>query len=794
VTMQAMTEPVDRYALLTDGTCVQIRTARPADWQAVHDFAAGLSRDSVYRRFFGLPKYPGVIIADAVCAPRPDPGTAAASRGALIALRADLVVGLAEWIRAGKTDEAEVAFAVADELHRRGVGTLLAEHLLDTAYRAGVRRLTAVTQSDNRAMLEVFTELGLPVGREWDEDQWALSIELDLAPDVREALRAVESLRERAAGDSSLRGFLEPRAVALIGDQADPVTRAVRENLRGFTGPLLCIGLDGSGPGCQVAADPTVDPAVDLAVITSPPEAAVEAARACAARGVKALIVTATGFDAEAGRTLLEVCRRAGMRLMGPGSLGVANLAGGSALNATATAIEAPATGPRAGRSGSAGVAVQSGGVGAALLGRLARLGIGPSSFAAVGEKYDVSANDLLMHWESDPGTRLGLLHVESFGNPRKFARTARRLSRRIPLLAVDPERSPSAARTALYAQAGIAAVPSLGALVAAAALLACQPLPLGRRVAVLANTHGTMVLARQLCVEAGLDIAASLNLTPAAGADALRRALAGIGKPEICDAVLVVLAPTVPGLPLDGLTRAAVAEEIPLLAVLPDQAETVAIRPDAAGNPVPCYNDTAVAALALVAAACAASLRVRDDIPPAAPPGIDYPAAAAIVDRCLTAPAGGELGAGELGAGDLAALLAAFGLDAPAPPGPADAGGARLTVASWQDPVFGPLLTCVQERPAEPGPVLLLPAAARDLTDLAARALGQAGRNSQHLEKLLVRVAHLIDGCPQVARLRVTAVAGADGQIRVIAGEASVAPARPADPHLRSLRRAPVE
>jgi acyl-CoA synthetase (NDP forming)/GNAT superfamily N-acetyltransferase len=760
------------YALLTDGACVQIRAAGAEDWQAVHDFGAALERESVYRRFFGFPKYPGKTIADAVCAPVPD--TVPAARGALLALLGERVVGLAEWIRADDPDEAELAFAVEDGLHGHGVATLLAEHLLDVARRVGLRRFVAITQADNRAMLNVFASLGIAAKRVWDEGTWSLSIDLELGPADREALLDVEARRERIADDASLRQILQPSCVAVIGDPHDPATRTVHDNLRAFAGRVETSGPDGG--------DLPPDVRIDLAVITSPPAAALQAARACARHKAHALIVTATGFDPPTGRALLAVCRGAGMRLLGPGSLGLAELGGDTQLNATLAAI------PMA--PGHTGIAVQSGGVGLALLSHLTRLGIGVSSFVAVGEKYDLSANDLLMHWELDPDTRLGLLHVESFGSPRKFARTARRLSHRIPLLAVDPEQSPSQARTALYAQAGITTVPSLGALTAAAALLTHQPAPRSRRVAVLGNTHGMVSLASAACVRAGLDIVTAANISPDADARRLHQASTDAVGHDACDALLVALAPTARHAPIDAFSREGIPEDVALLVVLVDQPETVAMRTGVSGCCIPSYNDAEVAAQALGAAAAAAVRRTSSEPPPPdEPAGIDHRAAAGVIEGCLADTPRGRV----LYPLERAALLEAFGIrcSAAAPPPTA---AHTLTATAWQDSVFGPLLTCARGSDSTPAAVLLAPASARDLTDLAVRALGAPVPGSERLAALLARVAALIDSCPQVATACLTIWIDDSGVVCVEPKNVTVAPADRADPYLRRLRRAPVE
>jgi GNAT superfamily N-acetyltransferase len=760
------------YALLTDGSYVRIRPAVPDDWQTVHDFAETLGQESLYRRFFGFPKYPGKIVANSVCTPAAP--ASPARNGALLALVGERMVGLADWHATGTPGEAEIAFAVSDALHGRGVATLLAEHLLDVARRAGMSRFTAVTQSDNQAMLDVFTCLGVPAKFTWDDGTWMLSVDLELGADDKELLRDAEALRERIADDASLRLILEPRGIAVIGDPLNPATRVAQANAAAFGSVVAVAGPDGS--------DLPPDGPIDLAVVTSPPASAVAAARACAERGVRGLIVTATGFDGGAGRELLAICRTAGMRLVGPGSLGIANPAGGNALNVTLS--DRPIV------PGGAGVAVQSGGVGLALLSHLDRLGIGVRSFAGVGEKYDVSANDLLMHWEQDPETRLVLLHVESFGNPRKFARTARRLSRRVPLFAVDPEQSPGLARTALYAQAGIATVPSLGALVAVAALAAHQPEPRGPRVAVLGNTHGMVVLASAACREAGLDVVAETNIAPDADAGRLHRAMRSAAAGESCDTLLVALAPTAPQTPVDGLGHDAVPHDIPLLAVLVGQPEAVAVQQDASGRRIPCYNDAMAAAAALRAAVTATRIRACPRAASAEVSGVDRHAAHAVIAQCLaTVPRGRGLYASEQ-----SDLLAAYGIRSMPGDPEARRTAHEAIVTAWQDPVFGPLLTCERRGDSAVPAVILAPAGGSDPADAAARVLGADAAGAGDLAGLLARVAALMDDFPHVASARLTVWIAEDGAVRAEANQMSIVRGARLDPYLRRLRRAPIE
>ena len=267
------------------------------------------------------------------------------------------------------------------------------------------------------------------------------------------------------------------------------------------------------GVRCVPSAAALPEP-VDLAVIAVPARAVLGIAEECGQRGVNALVVISSGLDRPGRAELLGICRGHGMRLVGPDCFGVANTSIG--LDATLAA--------RHPRPGGAGLALQSGGVGVVLLEHLSRLGVGISSFVSLGDKDDVSGNDMLLWFESDAATKLAVLYLESFGNPRKFARTARQLGRTMPILAVNAGRSAKGkrlaaarapatvprplTRQALFEQAGVIATANFGELLDAAALLASQPVPAGSRVAVVSNTRGGAILAADACDDAGLQVA----------------------------------------------------------------------------------------------------------------------------------------------------------------------------------------------------------------------------------------------------------------------------------------------
>ncbi len=512
------------YALLADGTTVEIRPAEPGDTEAVLRFHQAMSPDNLYLRFFSMSKRAAEQEAQRVCRP------AGPDHAALLALLGDEVVGLASYEPTATPGVAEVAFAVADDMHGRGIATLLLEHLVSLGQARQVHAFAATTLPENTAMLRVFADAGLAVRRRLVDDV----IELTM-PIPREAALGADSAyldavadREQRAGVASLAPLLAPQSVAVVGASRHPgsIGRTILLNIRdaGFAGGLHAVNphaddIDGVPCVPSVSALPQVP---DMVVVAVPPPAVLRVARECGKQAVRSLVVITSGLGVSGDHRLLQVCRKYGMRLVGPNCFGIAVPAIG--LDATFSA-EHPAP-------GTAGLVVQSGGVGIAMLEHFSRLGIGISSFASVGDKMDVSGNDLLMWWEQDAATKLAVLYMESFGNPRKFARTARRVSAHLPVLTVHAGRSapgqraaashtaaaaaPLITRQALFEQAGVSATTSLGELLDAAALLANQPVPAGRRVAIVTNAGGAGVLAPDACVEAGLSVATVSHRTQA--------------------------------------------------------------------------------------------------------------------------------------------------------------------------------------------------------------------------------------------------------------------------------------
>ncbi|MEV8015850.1 GNAT family N-acetyltransferase [Streptomyces sp. NPDC086554] len=618
------------HALLADGTTACIRAVRLDDHSQLRGLYEEMSPANLRLRFFAASRRSAVQAADRACA-APRPGYRA-----LLAESKDQIIGLAEYERTDEPETAEISLAVAEGLHHRGIGTLLLEHLVSAARADGITAFTADALAENHEVLKVFADLGLRTARRFDGPELRCTIQLE---EDETYLTAVEA-RGSTADVASLKPLLRPGSIAVVGAgrKAGSVGRAVLRNLRTgvFTRQLFAVNPSVSSlmsvPAFpSVAALPQVP---DLAVLAVPARALPTTAEECGKAGVRALVVVTSGLDAAEAHALLTACRRYGMRMVGPNCLGISNTDKELSLDSTFAA--------RHPRRGTAGVAVQSGGAGIALLDGLSRLGLGVSSFVSLGDKYDVSGNDLLQWWECDGVTDLALLHLESFGNPRAFSRTARRVTRRMPVLTVDAGRtdagrraagSHSAAaatrtmtRQALFTQAGITATRTIGELLETAALLRSQPAPTGNRVVIVTNAGGAGVLAADACAEAGLALpplpadlvddlldvlpegastANPVDATAAVTEEQLKNCVDRLMRHGGIDVVLVVPVPTAVAAAtgedlVRALTGGPARRTRTVAAVRLDQALPVRLLPATGGGSLPAYADPQAAARAL--------------------------------------------------------------------------------------------------------------------------------------------------------------------------------------------------
>jgi acetyl coenzyme A synthetase (ADP forming)-like protein len=505
--------------ILRDGSTLRLRAPVQDDAGALGSFFSGLSERSLYQRFHGARTIDDELVAHFLEPNWHDRGvlvgTLAGAEGS------ERIVAVGEYDRLRDLAAAEAAFAVADELQGHGIGTRLLERLAALAAEQGIERFVAEVLPDNRAMLGVFESAGLEVTRELDGGEFEVCF--PIASTERYRMRVDE--RDHLAVTASLRPFFEPRSVAVIGAsrRRGSIGGELFRNVLAadFAGAAYPINRDGEAVGGVRAYTSIADvpELVELAVVCLPGPHVHEAAEAALVSGVKALCVISSGF-AEVGadgrerqERLLELVRAHGGRLVGPNCLGIAVPALG--LNAT--------FGPRPLPPGPIAFSSQSGALGLALLEKASERRLGFSAFVSIGNKADVSSNDLLEWWEDDDATELVLLYLESFGNPHKFARLARRIARRKPVLALKAGSTEAGARAAsshtaalassdtaveaLFHQAGVIRAGTLEELVDAAALLSSQPLPRGRRVGVLTNAGGLGILCADACAAAGLEL-----------------------------------------------------------------------------------------------------------------------------------------------------------------------------------------------------------------------------------------------------------------------------------------------
>ena len=530
--------------VLRDGTVASIREATAADRDAIRRFFHDLSPDSRRKRFFTPSEPPeSVIERMADSSNRHQALTLVVHR-----LRSDDLrpVAIASYI-AINPRVAEVAFAVDDGFHGKGLASLLLERLAIRAAQNGFERFQATTLADNTPMLEVFRDSGFEIRSKTNAG--VVELQLSLTPSA-EGVRSAEN-RDRLATAASLVPMLTPRAVAVVGVSRDPfsIGRRVFEALRagGFTGPIYPVNPNiDTLDDLRVYHSPRELPAgTDLAVIVVPAPAVLRVVDDCAAAGVKSLVVITAGF-AEAGeagralqRELVERVRNHGMRMVGPNCMGLLNASAAVRMNASFSPIMPP--------SGRVSLLSQSGALGIAILDLATERHLGLSTFISVGNKADVSGNDLLQYWEGDPDTAVILLYLESFGNPRRFARIARRIGRSKPIVAVKAGRTREGSRAAgshtaalaasdvaveaLFQQTGVIRADTIDEMFDIAACLDLQPLPAGRRVAIVTNAGGPGILAVDACVAAGLDVVEFGQATRARLA-AFLPAEASIGNP----------------------------------------------------------------------------------------------------------------------------------------------------------------------------------------------------------------------------------------------------------------------
>ncbi|MXG88575.1 GNAT family N-acetyltransferase [Nocardioides flavescens] len=664
--------------LLRDGRTAHIRPIQPADADLLREFYARVSDRSKYYRFFS--PMPRLSDRDVKRFTQVDHHERVAF---ILTLQGQMIaVGRYDVVRPG---EAEVAFLVEDQHQGRGIAQVLLEHLAQAARERGVDKFVAEVLPDNQRMIQTFRDAGYRVVSAYDEG--VLQLEFPIEP--TDTAIGIMQGREHVAEAASIHRFFNPRSVAVIGAsrRQDTIGQALVRNLvlGDFTGRVYAVNPTAravSGlPTYPTVGD--IEDDVDVAIVAVPADAVEDVVLDCAAKGVHGLVVISSGF-AETGeegrqrqRRLVGLSRSYGLRLIGPNALGIINTHPDVKINASLAGLMPP--------RGRAGFFCQSGALGSAILEKVNNRGLGLSTFVSAGNRADVSGNDLLQYWEEDESTEVVMMYLESIGNPRKFSRIARRVSLRKPVIAVRSGRTtqgvpmghavrkiaaPPQAVDAMFRQAGVIQVDTLDDMFDVAQLAAHQPLPRGRRVAIVGNSDALGLLAADAAAAVGLvvnkQVALSTEPTPEDFEDALDDA---IDDPDV-DAVVVVYIPPIDvGSAAIANVLAAVGEQsdkplvstflgaegVPELLRVPDLAGSTAGR-----GSVPSYPavEAAVRALARVVD-YAVWLRTPDGRAPD-PDTVDVAAAQAIVTKVLSTYPDGH----DLRADDLTALLAAYGID----------------------------------------------------------------------------------------------------------------------------------
>ena len=683
----------DGDVVLRDGSTVRIRVMRPSDEAGLCALLTSLSEESRWLRFYCLQNSSG-IAAEAHREANLDQafGLVACSG------KDERVVGHAFYAVVSE-QRAEVAFTIANDFQGRGLGSILLGQLAQVASATGIEIFEAEVVAANHAMLHVFRASGFPIEVNARAGQLQVVFPTSFTSEARKQFER----RESNAAVNALKLFFEPRAVAVIGASRHRGTIGgeILHNLLsyGFKGPVYPVN-----PAADVIENvksyPTIEAVpgpVDLAVIVVPAAHVVEAASACARKGVKALVVISAGFSEtgaegkERQAELINVCRAAGMRLIGPNCMGIANTNPSVLLDATF----APGVPPR----GRVGFSSQSGALGLAIMEFANSLGLGISTFVSVGNKADISGNDLLRYWESDDDTDVILLYLESFGNPKKFSEIARRVGRKKPIAVVKSGRSAAGARAtsshtgaliaasdvtvdALFRQAGVVRTDTLAELFDVASLLANQPLPNGRRVGIITNAGGPAILCADACEARGLEVPVlsdvsqdqlraflpagasvgnPVDMIASAPAEHYKQAIEIVGADENVDSLIVIFTPPLVTRADDvakSIIEAAqrIDKKKPLLSVFlsahdaPKELRTEKLC-------VPSYSFPETAAIALARATRYRQWRDRCDTYPARFDDIRTDEAAAVVAAALAR------GEGWLTPDEVAKIASCYGL-----------------------------------------------------------------------------------------------------------------------------------
>ena len=686
---------MERYvhdAVTRDGRTVRIRPITADDLDAMMEMWSRLTMETIRLRFFAPRRMDREQMRHFTEVDYHD-------RFALVAERNDRILGVARFDRLTDEDPqtAEFAVLVEDAEQGHGIGTALMRALLVPAQDLGITNFRGDILRENRRMQSLLKDAGLEPA--FTSVEGAIETSCRAVPSQRFLRSADEQDREAAV--AALRAVFCPASIAVVGASRDPRTIGglVFDHLRQgrFEGAVYPVNAAAQVVQ-SVAAYPTVAdcPSVpDLVIVCVPAEHVIEVVTDAAQAGTRAAVIISAGFrevgpeGAQREAELLAVARRYGIRIVGPNCMGVMNASGEVRMNGTfSQAFPEP---------GTVAFSSQSGALGLAVLAGAKRMGLGVSSFVSVGNKIDISGNDLLQFWESDEATDVILLYLESFGNPRKFGRIARRVGRTKPIVAVKSGRTRAGVRAAsshtgalaagdlavdaLFGQAGVIRTETLSELFGVSSVLANQPLPSGRRLAILTNGGGPGILAADAAEAVGLEVAElsertraelrtflpteagvdnPVDMIASASAEDYGRALRTLAADPNVDMVLVIFIPPIVTSAADVAEQMAAArrdmpDDVPLVGVFMSEPDAPA-RLAETGIPSFGFPEDAVRALGHVSRYAQWRRRPLGHVVQVT--DVDEPVARAVVDRALADD--GDLW---LAADETQRLLRAYGI-----------------------------------------------------------------------------------------------------------------------------------
>ena len=514
----------EKYSIsvaLKDGSSLHLRPIQMSDEERLLALFSRMSKQTIYLRFHHVLTHMSREEARRFCTV--DFVDTFALVGTLGEGTEERIIAVGRYARQPGANRAQIAFEVEDKYQGLGIGTHLLDQLAYTARDKGITMFEAEVLAENKDMMNVLINSGFNMQRQYQGTTY-VGI-MDLAP--TDVVEQKSSEREKFTSIASLRAFLNPKSVAVIGASRRPNTignfvfrNLIKQDFKGVVYPV--------NPNAEVIAAIKAYPSIldipgdiDLAIISIPADGVQQVVEECAHKGVRGVVVLTSGFSdigpdgMERQNKLVNTIRNYGMRMLGPNCMGMINTNPEINLNATFSAVVPP--------PGNIAFATQSGVLGSAILMYATNLNIGLSTFVSIGNRADVSSNELLQYWEDDPDTDVVLLYLESFGNPRKFTRIARSITAKKPVVAVTSNRTPlqlrvstsqtgamatdQAATEALFKQAGILRADTLEDLFDTGSLLANQPLPQGNRVAIISNAGGPALLTADACKARGLEI-----------------------------------------------------------------------------------------------------------------------------------------------------------------------------------------------------------------------------------------------------------------------------------------------